>query len=116
MISSEFFEMLVVFSAIVLIVKTIADYKTKSNLIKHGLVDEKIKYLFTKPQSANSLSSVKWGLVLIGIGSALFLREWVDFSDEAIFGLMFLSAGFAFLIYYGLSLNNANKDKEDKLQ
>jgi len=112
MLSSDFFEMLVVFSAIVLIVKTIADYKLKNNLIKQGLVDEKIKHLFAKSQTPTSLTSVKWGLVLMGIGVALFMREWVDFNDETIFGLMFLFAGTAFLVYYGLSLSEEKKDKE----
>ncbi len=111
MLTSDFFEMLIVFSSIVLVVKTIADYKLKSNLIKQGLVDEKIKHLFAKSAS-NSLTSVKWGLVLIGIGSALFLREWVDFNDETIFGLMFLFAGAAFLVYYGLTLSEEKKNKE----
>lgn len=113
MISSEFFEMLVVFSAIVLVVKTIADYKTKSNLIKHGLVDEKIKFLFAKNQASNSLSNLKWGLVLIGIGSALFIREWVDFSDEAIFGMMFLFAGLSFIIYHLLAKSEEKKENSN---
>lgn len=112
MISSDFFEMLIVFSAIVIIIKTIADYKLKSNLIKQGLVDEKIKHLFAKSQASNSLTSVKWGLVLIGIGVALFLREWVDFTDETIFGLMFLFAGIAFLVYYGLTLSESKDDTQ----
>lgn len=109
MLSQDFFEMLVVFSAIVLIVKIIADYNTKKNLIKNGLVDEKIKYLFANSQAANSLSSLKWGLVLIGIGIALFMRQWVDLDDETIFGLMFLFAGLSFIIYHLLAKSAENK-------
>ena len=109
MISSEFFEMLVVFSAIVLVIKTIADYKLKSNLIKNGLVDEKVKHLFAKSEASSSLTSVKWGLVLIGIGIALFAEEWIDLTDEGMFGIMFLFAGVAFLIYHFLVKNEENQ-------
>ncbi len=112
MISSEFFEMLVVFSAIVLIIKTIADYKLKNNLIKHGLVDEKIKHLFANTEATSSLASVKWGLVLIGIGVALFAREWIDLTDEGMFGVMFLFAGVAFLLYHFLVQNESENKKE----
>ncbi len=112
MLSQDFFEMLVVFSAIVLIIKTIADYKLKTNLIRQGLVDEKIKHLFAKSQAANSLTSLKWGLVLIGIGAALFMRQWVDLTDETIFGLMFLFAGLSFIIYHLLAKSEENKIKE----
>ena len=112
MISSDFFEMLVVFSAIVLVIKTIADYKLKNNLIKQGLVDEKVKHLFAKTEATTSLTSVKWGLVLIGIGVALFARELIDITDEGMFGIMFLFAGVAFLVYHFLVKTEDSKNKE----
>ena len=107
MISSDFFEMLVVFSAIVLVVKLISDHLTRSKLIRQGMVDEKIKYLyFSRYKAGNHLNSVKWGLVLVGIGLALFLQQFLNFSDEAMLGLMFLFAGIAFLVYYALAKND----------
>ena len=112
MISSEFFEMLVVFSSIVLIVKTVADYKTKNNLIKNGLVDEKIKFLFANAQASSSLASVKWGLVFIGIGTALFAREWIDITDEGMFGIMFLFAGISFILFHLLAKSEAEKNNK----
>ena len=111
MISSDFWEMLVVFTAIVLVIKTIADYKTKSHLIRQGLVDEKVKHLFAGHRPYNSLSSLKWGLVLIGIGIALFTENLIEISDEAVVGLMFLFAGISFIIYHLLAKNEIEKDK-----
>ena len=88
------------FIIIGLIIKWGMDNKTRRLLIEKGMVDEKLKYLFTEPPQ--SLSSMKWGMVLIGIGLALFIGQIFssDLTEEATMGLMFLFAGLGFIIYY----------------
>lgn len=115
MISSDFWEMLVVFTAIVLVIKTIADYKTKSHLIRQGLVDEKVKHLFAGHKPYDSLTSLKWGLVLIGIGIALFIETVIEISDEGVVGLMFLFAGVSFITYHLLA-KKENEKENNKIQ
>ena len=95
----------IVFAGIALIFKIIADSITRNKLINKGLVDENIKFLFSNYGKPNLLSNVKWGMVLIGIGAALFIREFSRITDETMLGLMFLFGGIAFLIYYGIAKN-----------
>lgn len=101
---TELLSMAIVFSAIVLVFKIIADYKTKKNLINKGLVDEKIKFLYN--HSNRPLSDIKWGMVLVGIGLAIFAHQILQVSEESMLGLMFIFAGSAFLIYYAMSKKN----------
>jgi hypothetical protein len=88
------------FFAVAAIIKWSMDNKTRRLLIEKGMVDEKLKYLFTEPPHA--LSSIKWGMVLIGIGLALFIGQIFrhDLTDQATMGLMFLFGGIGFIIYY----------------
>lgn len=91
--------------SVVAIFKIIFDNRVRRQLIEKGMVDENLKYLFR--ESPHSLSSIKWGMVLIGIGLALFIGQIFryDLSEEATVGLMFLFAGLGFIIYYFMAKN-----------
>ena len=107
-----FFEVLMpfsVFAGIALVIKVITDAITRSKLINKGMVDENVKYLFSKYGKSDSLSNIKYGLILVGIGLAIFIREMSTITDEMMLGLMFVFAGAAFLIYFPL----AKKRDED---
>ena len=103
----------IIFGSVVLLVKISSEYKTKNNLINKGLVDEKIKFLYNKPVGNYAKSNVKWGMILIGIGLALALEEFIHLSDETMLGLMFLFAGAAFLIYYVMVKNDGKENKQE---
>lgn len=107
-----------VFSGIALVFKVIADAITRNKLINKGLVDENVKFLFSKGFiDTHPLSNVKWGLVLVGLGLALLIKQFAPFymRDESVLGLMFLFAGVAFLIYYGVSKNRVTgKGEKEK--
>jgi len=100
----------VIFGTLVLIIKIISDNRIRASLIESGQVDEKAKFLYLRGdrRPADPLSSVKWGMVLVGVGLALIIGQFVNqfmyFGDvEGLtFGLMCLFAGIAFLIYYNL--------------
>ena len=104
-----------VFSGIALVLKVIADAITRNKLINRGLVDENIKYLFTKNTNVQPLANVKWGLVLVGIGVALLFKQFAPFyiRDESVWGIMFLFAGIAFLVYYWISKDRVNQQTKD---
>jgi hypothetical protein len=91
-----------IFLSFVLMIKIISDNRIKKMLIERGKVDENIKFLYQSIAARDPLSSVKWGLVLIGIGLAFLLGQLFPYSvsDEAVIGLMFLFAGIGFLVYY----------------
>lgn len=102
------------FLAFVWMVKIISDNRIRRLLIEKGKLDESAKFLYQYQALAHPLSSVKWGLVLIGIGAALLLSQLFPyaFSDEAMFGLISLFAGLGFLIYYFLSKKQAGEGQD----
>ena len=97
----------IVFFAIVAVVKIVSDNNTRRRIIERGQVDDKAaKALLTHPEISN-LSSLKWGLVLVGVGLAAVFSQWLPYrwTDESILGLMIVLAGAGMLIYYPIAQN-----------
>ncbi len=95
----------IIFFSIVAIVKIVADAATKRRLMERVATDEKAaQALLTHPELMN-LSSLKWGMVLVGIGLAWLVSRWMPYywHDETVFGLMFLLAGIGMLVYYPIA-------------
>ena len=113
--SSDVLEMLVVFTSFVLIAKIITDYATRKRLIDKGLVDEKVKYLFSDVGATHLLSNIRWGLILVAIGAALFWKQVSPYrvEDETVFGLMFVLGGIGFLVYYFIAKSHLDKRRRD---
>lgn len=90
------------FIIIAFIIKVISDNKVRHRLIEKGVINENIKYLFADKILNRNLSSLKWGLVLTGIGSAFFIGQLFHhtISEEMTIGGMFMFAGLGFIIYY----------------
>ena len=111
----EVLQMSVVFGSIVLVVKFLTEYFTRRRLIDKGLVDEKVKYLFADAGMTHLLSNIKWGIILIAIGLALFWKELSPYrvEDETIWGLMFLLGGIGFLVYYFIAKSHIEKRRQD---
>ena len=97
---------LIIFTSIVYVIKSILDHRLRRRLIDSGNLDEKSTRLIF--QSDNSklqyLNAIRWGLVLIGIGAALFLGNLfpVHITQEMTIGFIFFFSGLAFLVYYFL--------------
>jgi len=109
----------IIFGSLVAVIKILSDNRIRKNLIESGQVDEKAKYLYLKGEKSipDPLATVKWGMVMIGIGIALLIGQFIDqfvmYGDaEGItIGLMFLFAGIAFLIYYNMKKNQEKTDQ-----
>ena len=100
------------FFAMVAIIKIISDNRVKKMIIDKELVDEKVKYLFANSMIVQPLSSLKWGMVLLGLGIALFIGNMSDLHEELVFGLMFIFAGLGFFIYYFLADRELKKSTD----
>jgi hypothetical protein len=95
----------IIFFSIVAIVKIVTDGATRKRIIEKSISDPKAaQTLLTHPDLVN-LSSLKWGMVLVGIGLAWLFSRWMPYywRDETVFGLMFLMAGLAMLAYYPIA-------------
>ncbi len=100
------------FYIVYLIIKTVSDNRLRQKLIDKGLVDEKVKYLFVKNSELQPMPSLKWGIVLIAIGVALFVNAMFPLLMEgpASFGFVSVLAGLAFIVYYFIA--KSQKDSE----
>jgi len=95
----------IVFFSIVTIVKIVVDSSTRRRMLETGTLDDRMKRLLLSQAELSTLSNIKWGMILIGIGLAALLSQLLPywFSDEGAIGLVFLFAGLGFLIYYPIA-------------
>lgn len=103
MFDAEFIGPLGAFIIIGFIVKIILDYRIKRRLIDKGAIDENVKFLFHNKLEHYTPSSLKWGLILIGLGLAVVIGDMFPYDydrGEITFSLMLLFAGVGLLIYY----------------
>jgi len=102
------------FILIAFIFKIIVDHKTRSKLIEKGMLDENVKYLYADRAENQILSSLKWGMILIGIGLAIFVGQIVpeDLAEEVTIGGMFIFAGLGLLLYYFIAYKVKSRFKE----
>ena len=107
---------LIVFLVILaFIVKIIVEHNTRRKLIDKGMVDENVKYLFPDKIKSQTLSSLKWGMVSIGVGLAVFVGQMVgaNLVEEVTIGAMFVFAGLALVIYYPIANRMIKRAKEE---
>ena len=96
-------EMVIVFFTIGFVVKLFLDYSMRKKLIEKGLVDKNVKYLFR--YGGPAASSLKWGMVLIGVGVAIMIGQFVPYrwSEEITVSGIFILAGLALVVYYAIA-------------
>jgi len=100
---------------IAIIVKIVAENRTRRTAIEKGMVDENLKYLFENRNEANIPSSLKWGIVLVAVGVAGFIGGFLPYNlDRGItFSLMLMCGGLGLIIYYFIAAQMAKKAKEE---
>jgi hypothetical protein len=112
----EMLPLIVMFFMVPIIIKLLSDNKTRRKLIEKGLVDEKVKYLFMNKPKEYVSSSLKWGMVLIAIGLAVFVGQLApkELMEEVTIGAMFVFGGVALVIYYAIASKKISE--EHKMQ
>ena len=105
----------VIFFSFVAIVKIISDNWLRRKIIDKGVVGEDIKYLYSAGYVGQPLTSIKWGMALVGIGLAFMIPEiFGGMQDETMVGLMFIFAGLAFLLYYFIAKSKFQEAEKNK--
>jgi hypothetical protein len=117
MFDPEFIVPLGFFLAVVAIIKIVSDAKARNRLIDKGLAEDKARVVYQMSTPLRALSSLKWGMILVGIGLAIFIGELFPYriSDEVTWGLMFVFAGIGFLVYYPMA-QKRQKEMDDQLR
>jgi hypothetical protein len=80
-------------------------HRERMVMIEKGLKSEEIKSLYERGTfRLNPLSSLKWGMIFVGIGTGIFLAARlrdIYMMDESIFpGLIALFGGIGLIIFY----------------
>lgn len=90
---------------LIAIVKIVSDNKIRRRLIEKDLINENVKYLYPHFQEYMLPSSLKWGIVLTGIGVAFLIGLLMPRSvaDEITAASIFILAGLGLLLYYFLA-------------
>ncbi len=103
-----------VFFSMVSIVKIISDNMMRRKILEKGMLDENIKYLYAQTSQQQVPASLKWGMVLIAVGAAIFIGQFFPhtFSEEATIGVMFLMAGLALILYYFIARRILKQSEE----
>jgi hypothetical protein len=103
---------MVIFGSMIYGLKFWLDYRLRRLLIEKGQIDEKVKFLYEKSAGDNVPGSLKWGMVLVAIGLAIFLAPMLASDhEEYTIGLMALFGGVALVGYHILAMRmtkNAN--------
>lgn len=111
----EMLPLIAMFLVVPVVIKLLSENKTRRKLIEKGLVDENIKYLFPDKPKDYVSSSLKWGMVLIAMGLAVFAGQMApsDLVEEVTIGCMLVFGGLALVIYYVIASKKLNKSKEE---
>lgn len=106
--------LIIFFGVVAFIVKIILEHQTRKKLIEKGMLDENVKYLYADRPEDRILPSLKWGMILIGVGIAFFIGQLVppDLAEEVTIGGMFLFAGLGLILYYVIANRMVKKLKE----
>jgi hypothetical protein len=106
--------LIALFIAIAVIVKLALDHRTRQKLIDKGMVDENVKYLCRENRETRALGSLRWALVLIGIGLAVIIGQLVPerMMEEITAAGMFLLAGIGLLVYYLIASRVVGRPKD----
>ncbi len=106
----------IVFASIVAVVKIIADSATRRRLLERSASDVEAAKAFRMHPEMVNLSSLKWGMVLVGIGLAWLSSRWMPgyVHDETVIGMMFLLAGIGMLVYYPIAQKKLKQIEQDE--
>ncbi len=81
-------------------------HRERMRLIEKGLTPEEVKAYFTETNNKprNPYSSLKWGILLTFLGIGIFLANLLegmyDLEEGVMMGIIVLSSGIGFLVYY----------------
>lgn len=81
--------------------------KIRESVIEKGILDEKVKFLFQKPEKPLTirykLKYLRWGLIILGFGIGLMIGFNLDRAYEAgelIATSILISVGIVLIIYF----------------
>jgi hypothetical protein len=106
----------VIFWGITAVIREASHSKIRQQIVDKGLNNVNVQNLFPPLPFFRIHSSLKWGILLIGVGLVLLVRHLVpiEVSDEATIGAMLVVAGVCLLVFYFIAPKIEPKAEEKK--
>lgn len=103
------------FAMIGFIVKIISDNGLRKKMIERGMSSDEVKAYLSSTKidfTTNPISSVKWGLISISVGIAIFAGMIVSPEEREYVtaGLLFLLSGVSLVAFYIFANSQSKKD------
>ncbi len=95
-------------------------HREKMRLIEKGFTPEEARKFFSESEKKprNPYGALKWGILFLFLGAGIFtanvLQELYDFNDGVTFGLIMLSIGLGFVVYYLLVRGKIHDNTSNK--
>ncbi|MBP7460740.1 MAG: hypothetical protein KBA26_05585 [Candidatus Delongbacteria bacterium] len=87
------------------------DYRLKRMLIDKNMAESEIRQLITPSRLGQPINTLKWGMISISLGLALFITLNFGFSKEMAVGLVCMFIGTSLVISYILEKKDAPKSE-----
>jgi phosphatidylglycerophosphate synthase len=107
----------VIFWGIIAIIREVSQSKLRHRIVDKGLSNVNVQNLFPAQPFIQSHSSLKWGILLVGVGLVLLVSRLVprEVSDEVTIGAMLVTAGVCLLVFYFIAPKVGQKKEDKKL-
>lgn len=106
----------VVFLFIAIVTKLILDYRLRARMLEKGAAEENLKLLLPPNSIHSTLSSLKWGMVLVGLGLGIIVGQeydWKRGDGEFTVAFMLIFGGLAMALFYAIATFMNKKSKDD---
>ncbi len=94
--------LIVTMLSICYVIRLFFDYRLKRMLIDKNMAESEIRQLIIPSRLGQPINSLKWGMISISLGLALFLTLNFGFSKEMAVGLVCMFIGVSLVISYFL--------------
>lgn len=94
-------------------------HRERMRLIEKGLTPDEVKAFFSEANNKprNPYSSLKWGILLSFLGAGIFIANLIegmyDVEEGVMMGIIVLSAGLGFLIYFAIVNSKIKNETSD---
>lgn len=95
------------------IVRAALDFSLRKKILSKDMNSEEVKALLHKGTGVDPYPNLKWGMVLMGIGSAVIVGNYLN-NDQITAGLMLLLGGLGFLVYFLMTKKFADEQLSGK--
>jgi hypothetical protein len=89
-------------ASVYIFTKTMTDYILKKKMVEKGFVNDDAQAIFKQHTAENKFVSLTWGLIMLFVGLALIIMEYIPTSPESPlpYGLIAVSISIGFLLYF----------------